>query len=159
MFLKVNKNVQSFVIIAESLSELNKIDESLNVYETALKEFKEDLGNEFYISYSKVLIKNKDYDKANNYLNEIIEKDENCAGAHYYLACLNLEKGNLDEAYNSFEKVHEINPNDINTTINMGLLSINMQKYDRAIDLLNSILKLTDNTINVENHIASAYFL
>ncbi|UKI41310.1 MAG: tetratricopeptide repeat protein [Candidatus Melainabacteria bacterium] len=159
MFLKVNKNVQSFIIIAESLCELNKINEALNVYETALKEFKEDLGSEFYVSYSKVLIKNKDYDKAYNYLNKVIDENNNYAPAYYYLACLYMEKGELNEAYLYFEKVHQINPNDINTTINMGLLSINMQQYDRAINLLNSILKLTDNIINVENHIASAYFL
>ena len=159
MFLKVNKNLQSFLIIAQSLLEINNIVESLNVYETALKEFENSLDCEFYILYSKALMKNKNYDEALKYLNKSIELDENNAASYYCLACLYMEKGELEEAYRFFEKVKTLNPNDINAIINMGLISINMQQYDRAIILLNSILEITDNVINIENHIASAYFL
>jgi tetratricopeptide (TPR) repeat protein len=62
----------------------------------------------------------------------------------------------FDDAIKAYDKVLAINPNDIDTLTNKGIVLIKQQKYDDAIAIFNKVLEIEPENVAGLYHMGSA---
>ena len=74
-------------------------------------------------------------------------KDENIVEWHKIAASL-ISNGKYEESIKYYDKILEINPNDVNALLNKGSIFIELDKFDESIKHYDKILEINPNDVN-----------
>lgn len=85
----------------------------------------------------------EDFVKAIDYLTRCLKEAPRHFEAHYNLANIYSDKGNLELAKMHYEVAIEIHPDFPNSYYNLGLVFITEKKYGEAIDAINRYIELS----------------
>jgi len=100
-----------------------------------------------YFVIAKHFFGENDFDKAERFFNEGLELDPGNKSILYYMAEMYEKSGFPDKALVQFRKITEYYPDDIPAQYRLGLLFINAEKYDEAIDSFKKVInKDTEHT-------------
>ena len=88
-----------------------------------------------------VYTKNGDFDQAYPYLKKMLESASDELGVLKRIAPIAGKLGYYAEATTYYEKLHQMEPDDINIKINLMVLAFNRKQYSRAIEMADLIVK------------------
>ena len=74
-------------------------------------------------------------------------KDENIVELHKIAASL-ISNGKYEESITYYNKILEINPNDVDALLNKGSILIELDKFDESIKYYNKILEINPNHVD-----------
>ncbi|MFH1453101.1 MAG: tetratricopeptide repeat protein [Armatimonadota bacterium] len=128
---------------------LGCIYQELGYLEDAVEEFSQaiELFPEYAAAHLKlgwVYYQMGDYDKAAlefNFIIEHTEDDNYILSSHYSLANTFLAQNLLEEAYEEFLQVIEIDPSFADAYFNLGVICSKLEMYDQAINYLNKCME------------------
>jgi tetratricopeptide (TPR) repeat protein len=95
--------------------------------------------------------------KATDSFNKAIELKGDYASAHFSLALTLDHQGKLKEAIKNMETAMSFNRNDIGIGFQLALLYYRDQQKDRAVELLESIVRLAPDYSNARWYLAAMY--
>lgn len=84
--------------------------------------------------------------KAIDYLTQALQVNPRHFEAHYNLANVYSDLGNLKLAQSHYEVAIEIEPDYPNSYYNLGLVLISLKKYSKAIEVINKYIDLSPET-------------
>ena len=161
--LKFIKNAD--LIEANAFFEQNKFDSAEICYENYFSKYNiEDLGLEYIESLSKwgyVNLKLNNFVKAEKILEKVLDRNKINWNILHNLATAKMSLEKLDEALFLFKKAKEINPNSIETYLNIGKIYIYKKEYLNAFEMLNYAFFLDKEHKNKEvvYYLANVLFL
>src|SRR5687767_1416498 len=85
------------------------------------------LGREHY--------QNREYDKAEYLLRQVIDKTDQYADVHHMLGVITHSRGDFGEAERHFERAVELNPNYTEAQLNLMVTYNDLGKYEEAREL------------------------
>lgn len=97
-------------------------------------------------------------DKALSVFNDVLEKDENNITAHFYLALIYLERGQLDRALFHAQQAELLNPKEPNLHLNLGCIYHQMGKVDLEIKHYKKELALNPDPAEALFNLGQTYF-
>lgn len=74
----------------------------------------------------------KDFDKAEHYLQQVLERDAGFADVHDMMGVIHHDRGHFDEAQRSFEQALRLNPNYTEAALNLAVTYNDLGRYDDA---------------------------
>ncbi len=95
----------------------------------------------------------KEYDKAEDDYQKILQHDENNGLVLANLASIELEQGKLDDAEKHITAAVAQSPNDAYNLSILGYLKLRQEKYDDALDALSRAAKLDAQNPEIENYL------
>jgi Flp pilus assembly protein TadD len=95
----------------------------------------------------------KQYDKAEDDYQKILQHDANNALVLGNLAAIELQQGKLDDAEAHIKSALAQNPDDSYNLSILGYLKFQQQKYDDAFDALSRAAKLDPQNAEIENYL------
>lgn len=117
-----------------------------NAYAEALKHFPS--GPEPYLASARVELLQNDLPQAREFLKKAIELKSDYAPAHFLLAQLEAQTGNVDLAIESAETTALLAPGDVGVLFQLGLLYYQSQRFNDAKVVLERAVSLNDNYSN-----------
>jgi len=96
---------------------------------------------------------NRQYDKAEDDYQKILQHDQNNGLILANLATIELEQGKLDEAEKHIKEAVAQSPNDPYNLSVLGYLKFRQEKYDEALDALSRAAKLDPRNPEIENYL------
>ena len=125
------------------MDEKGDLKEAKELYLKAVQ--KEDTVADAYCNLGIIESKGGNYAKAVNYLTLCLKQDSRHYEAHFNLANIYGEAGNLDLAKLHYEIAIEIEPEFSNSYFNLGLILAMEYKYQEAVDVLNTYCSMTSH--------------
>jgi len=95
----------------------------------------------------------KQYDKAGDNYQKILQHDENNPIALGNLAAIEMEQGKLDEAEKHLTAAVAQNPDDAYNLSMLGYLKYRQEKYDDALNVLSRAAKLDPQNPEIQNYL------
>lgn len=95
----------------------------------------------------------KQYDKAEENYQKILQRDENNSIILGNLAAIEMEQGKLDEAEKHLATAVAQNPDDAYNLSMLGYLKYRQEKYDDAFDILSRAAKLDPSNPEIQNYL------
>jgi tetratricopeptide (TPR) repeat protein len=95
----------------------------------------------------------KQFDKAEDDYDKILQRDENNSLVLANLAAIELEEGKLDDAERHITNALAQNPEDAYNLSTLGYLKFRQEKYDDAFDALSRAAKLDPQNPEIENYL------
>lgn len=157
---KISENsplsVELSVIKASYYEAENQLSRSVAALEPvkSMKNFSE--NHKYYLAslYEKVA----EYDKAQNLVLGIVNKNPKNAHAWNFLGYSLIERGkDMDKAYNYISKAIEISPNDGFIRDSLGWYYFKVGKVDKALDELLKAIKIEPKDVSIQKHLAIVY--
>ncbi|MBN1251753.1 MAG: tetratricopeptide repeat protein [Bacteroidales bacterium] len=168
--LKISRNNDYYLMLARAFSGINntsKAVENMDLYlktrnkksEAEIKSFKEfDIlfkneawvnlwKKDWYQKKEKILndaeyaYSLKNYDEAENIINELLDKYNKSYKAFYIRGLINFNKKNLKQALSDFESAINLNKKDINLNLDYALCLVELNKTKKAFEIYEDILK------------------
>ncbi len=96
------------------------------------------------------------YEKEETLWTDALAKNPNCWVGHNNLGFLFLEKGQVDEALEQFQKVLEINPNYAEAYNNLGNALLQKGQLGKAIDQFQKALEINPNYAEAHSNLGNA---
>ena len=124
------------------LAKMNCINEAISIYETV--SIKSPSWNVFYQLY-KIYYEKQELTVANNYLQEAILLNPNRDILWYEKGMLSLDLNQLEIAEISFQRSISLNNNFVQSYIGLAKILNEMDKWDEALEKLNSAMEITPN--------------
>ncbi len=95
----------------------------------------------------------KQYDKAEDDYQKILQRDENNGLVLANLATIEMEQGKLEDAEKHISAAIAQSPNDAYNLSVLGYLKFRQEKYDDALDALSRAAKLDPRNPEIENYL------
>ena len=95
----------------------------------------------------------KQYDKAAEDYQKILQQDENNSLVLGNLAAIEMEQGKLDDAEKHINAAIVQSPDDAYNLSTLGYLKFRQEKYDEALDALSRAAKLDPQNPEIENYL------
>ncbi len=105
-----------------------------------------------------ILEKTNNIDKAKNILNNYITKNPQSYISHKLLAQIYEKEENYEASISEYLKVTELNRNDLNSYYNLAVMLNKNKQNDKAIIVLQEILKQTPENEKIVNFLGDIYF-
>ena len=146
-----SKMLPAYCILGEVYSIQKNADNTHEVFKIALENGLE--GALLYFEWGKACVRLLDFGLAEEKFNKALEQDENFAEAKIGMALVNAYKGD----FALLEELKERNLGNVYIQEAIGLLNMQENKYDDAIDMFNKALKTDKNQIYNYYNIAKSY--
>lgn len=124
------------------LVKMNRINEAISIYKTV--SIKSPSWNVFYQLY-KIYFEKQEQTLANNYLQEAILLNPNRDILWYEKGMLSIDLNQLEIAEISFKRSISLNNNFVQSYIGLAKILMKMDKWDEALEKLNSAMEITPN--------------
>ena len=95
----------------------------------------------------------KQYDKAEDDYQKILQRDQNNGLALANLAAIELEEGKLDDAEKHINAALTKSPNDAYNLSTLGYLKFRQGKFDDALDALSRAARLDPQNPEIQNYL------
>ena len=110
-------------------------------------------GSAALVAEAENYFADKQYDKAGEDYEKILQRDPNNALALGNLAAIELEQGKLDSTETHINAALAQTPNDSYDLSILGYLKFRQQKFDEALDALSRAAKLDPQNAEIQNYI------
>jgi tetratricopeptide (TPR) repeat protein len=152
-----DKFIEGYLLLGELYSKLGSLDKSNSIYQRILEIDKNNIPaktNIAIINYKKgrkdlAYEQLKDIDKNGGEENYLVQK---------YLGIQAIDSNNIDQAIERFMKAIDINPNDADSYINLGVCFHKMNNINRAIREYEKALSIEPNNITALKNLALIYY-
>jgi tetratricopeptide (TPR) repeat protein len=151
-----NKGLLYFGRGITSLMHKKDFKASKNYFVSALKHGYEETNVRYLLIYSYLRLKN--YKKADDELNELLDKKEMSDVNYFIKGYLNYEQGRGNEAVFLMKKALEINPDLIEAKKNLAAIYYNSGKWEEAIEIWKSLIEKFPEDSDSRSNMAMAYF-
>jgi len=122
----------------------------------ALKEGYDEINVRYLLIYS--YLKLKDYEKANEELNNLLERKEINEKDYFIKGYVNYMRGLENKAAPLFTKALEINPDLIEAKKNLACIYYNNGEWEKAIEIWRSVINEIPEDFESKLNMARAYF-
>jgi len=113
-------------------------------------------GTASLVAEAQAYFSAKQFDKAGDDYQKILEHDENNGLVLANLAMIEMEQGKLDDAEKHIKAAVAQSPNDAYNLSTLGRLEFMREKYDEALDALSRAAKLDPQNPEIENYLGVA---
>ena len=96
-----------------------------------------------YVNKAKKLIDERQFDKAEEVLQEALDISNQDSCAYKYLGKIYEMRNNFQDAVNYYEKSAKLNPQDKEIWLRLGMCRLNSKMYDTALDAFEQANKVT----------------
>ena len=110
-------------------------------------------GSAELVAEAQAYFSAKQYDKAAEDYQKILQRDENNPLVLGNLAAIEMEQGKLDDAEKHINAAIAQNPDDAYNLSTLGTLKFRQEKYDEAFDALSRAEKLDPQNPQIENYL------
>jgi Flp pilus assembly protein TadD len=117
----------------------------------SIKELPE--GSAPLVAEAQKFFAEKQYDKAEDNYQKILQRDENNTIVLGNLAAIEMEQGKLAEAEKHLATAVAQNPDDAYNLSMLGYLKFRQEKYDEALDVLSRAAKLDPQNPEIQNYL------
>ena len=124
---------------------------SVGAEKKSMKELPEGSGQ--LVAEAQKFFAAKQYDKAEDNYQKILQRDENNSLVLGNLAAIEMEQGKLDEAEKHLQTALAQNPDDAYNLSMLGYLKFRQEKYDDAFNALSRAAKLDPQNPEIENYL------
>lgn len=115
------------------------------------------IPKDVYELIARIELEAKNYSKAKNYLNYLLNQDKKNRMAWLFLGFTYLDTGNVDSAAVIFKQAHQIFPEDAIVLGFYGSSLQQLEQYNEAMPLLEKSLRLNPDNINAISSLAVVY--
>ncbi len=130
-------------------------DFAKNAYQEALARFPEDAAS--LLASARVELSLQKKDAAKEFLAKAIEIKNDYAEAHFLLAQIEAQSGDIDKAIKSSETAALLLPNNVGSLFQLGLLYYQKQNFDDARIVLERTVQLNENYSNARYFLGLMY--
>jgi len=147
------ENTEDRVFLAKLYASMGRTDEAVAIYQDLL-EIKED--HDILLMLGTLYAQNKEYDKAQNILNRLVQLEGDSYLAHYYLARLYRELQYFDKAAASYEIALELNWSE-RLALEIAEFYENQHEQEKAIALYRQIVDEDDANELIRTRLVNLY--
>jgi tetratricopeptide (TPR) repeat protein len=139
-----SKNIDVLNFLGLTSLHLDEIEKAHEYFKEALKIDSNDALILNNIGYAYSL--EEDYDNAKKYYTDALNKKPEYSAAHYNLGVVQMEKGEIEAAHNSFDKAIEFAEDDdvVDPVYEKAFLYVEEDDYQKSYDLLIKYDKFED---------------
>jgi tetratricopeptide (TPR) repeat protein len=147
------QDTENRILLAKVYSSLGRIDEAVIIYQ-ALLEIRED--HDTLLMLGTLYAQNREYEKAQEILNRLIELEGDSYLAYYYLARLYRELQYFDKAAESYEKALELNWFE-RLAYEVAEFYEEQKAYDKAIAVYHTIIAEGESSDMAKTRLVNLY--
>jgi tetratricopeptide (TPR) repeat protein len=147
------QDTENRILLAKVYSSLGRIDEAVIIYQ-ALLEIRED--HDTLLMLGTLYAQNREYEKAQEILNRLIELEGDSYLAYYYLARLYRELQYFDKAAESYEKALELNWFE-RLAYEVAEFYEEQKAYDKAIAVYHTIIDEGESSDMAKTRLVNLY--
>jgi len=114
-------------------------------------------GPDMYLNLARLEISNKDYKKAENYLEKSLQEKGNYLNAIFLQSQLYAERGFLDSAIRRAEYAASLAPSDVSVLFQLGYLNYRNTDYRTAIKIFKQAIALVPSYANASYFLGLSY--
>jgi len=147
------QDTENRILLAKVYSSLGRIDEAVIIYQ-GLLEIRED--HDTLLMLGTLYAQNREYEKAQEILNRLIELEGDSYLAYYYLASLYRELQYFDKAAESYEKALELNWFE-RLAYEVAEFYEEQKAYDKAIAVYHTIIDEGESSDMAKTRLVNLY--
>lgn len=106
----------------------------------ALKEAPESISSK--LTLAKIYMKGDEYSKAESLVKEILETDNKNRNGLYILASVSKQQGNIEDTRKIYQKIIEVNPDEVMAQLELGLSYLRKKEIDKAEESADILIKI-----------------
>jgi tetratricopeptide (TPR) repeat protein len=140
-----NKNTNNLFVVVQAYDANNLGVETVNLLSTHLDQFENDIAARMLLAERKIA---SSPDLAILNYEKILERSPSNFVVLNNIAYLQMEKGNLDVAFDYASKAYEIEPDNVATADTYAQILVRQEKYKDAVEAYNRVM--SDDVKNEE---------
>ena len=149
------KNVQALTLMGEILEDGGAFAEAQQYFSEAFEASPQTTS--LLVQMAQMEIRQRRLVQAERLLFEALTEDQHISGAHYLLALIAEQRGNIGRAEADYRRELQVNPSDFQSLFNLSLLLGRRKAYGEQIELLESIPAIAPQLHEVHFYRAKAY--
>ncbi|GIW21070.1 MAG: hypothetical protein KatS3mg068_0077 [Candidatus Sericytochromatia bacterium] len=153
-----NKFIDAYLLLGELYSKLGALDKANSTYQRILEIDKNNISAKINIAIINYKKGRKDlaYEQLKN-IDKTYQDEDNYL-LHKYLGIQELENNNIDNAIERFMKAIDINPNDADSYINLGVCFHKNNNINRAMREYEKAISIEPNNLTAMKNLALVYY-
>jgi serine/threonine protein kinase len=140
---------------AAFLADSGKLSEAIDIWQTLTKKSPK-LGRPFY-NLANVCLAKGNLTEASRLYEKAISNEPEYVPAIVNAAICKQKNGDIDAALSLYDKASNVAPNDAQVLYNIGVLLVEMRKFQNALVLLKRVTALNNRHVSAHNYLGLCY--